>query len=81
MEISARTRKMSRVSRMPRANPDAMFQSYFSLLSFVEPYGKHDENGSQRDTVVASDGPGVENKPKKLKLKFGGIILFTQTQG
>ncbi|KAF7837723.1 putative INO80 complex subunit B-like region, Zinc finger, HIT-type, INO80 complex, subunit Ies2 [Senna tora] len=79
---STRTGKRSRASRRPRANPHAMFQSYFGLPSFVEPYGKDDENQNQnqQDIMVASDGSGAQNKLKKLKLKFGGVIHTIHTK-
>lgn len=66
-------RKRSRLSRQPRANSDALFQSYFGWLSLVEPFDKQKENENVRDAVVASDRLRTDNKLRKLKLKFGGI--------
>lgn len=70
---STMKRKRSRVSRRPRADSDALFQSYFGWLSHVEPSGNHTENENVGDAMIASDGLGTDNKLKKLKLKFGGV--------
>lgn len=59
--------------RKPRANSDAIFQSYFGCSSPVE-------NESVRDTVVVCDGLGTDNKLKKLKLKFGGVTHTIHTK-
>lgn len=66
-------RKRSCVLRKPRANSDAIFQSYFGCSSPVE-------NESVRDTVVVCDGLGTDNKLKKLKLKFGGVTHTIHTK-
>ncbi|XP_061349169.1 uncharacterized protein LOC133294504 [Gastrolobium bilobum] len=70
---STMKRKRTRVSRRPRANSDTLFQSYFDRLSLVEPFAKQADNENVRDTMVASDRLGTDNKLKKLKLKFGGV--------
>ncbi|TKY54231.1 hypothetical protein E2542_SST18637 [Spatholobus suberectus] len=67
-------RKRSRVSHQPLANADTEFQSYLGWLSLVEPLGKQAEKENVKDTMFgASAGLGTDNKPKKLKLKFGGV--------
>ncbi|XP_027331228.1 uncharacterized protein LOC113846788 [Abrus precatorius] len=73
-------KKRSRVSRRPRANADALFQCYFGWVPLEEPFGKQDENEKMRDTMVASGGLRTGNKPKKLKLKLGGVTHTIHTK-
>lgn len=70
---STMKRKRSSISRKPRANYDALFQSFSGWSSHAEPFRKHAENENLRDTVVASDGLATDYRPTKLKLKFGGV--------
>lgn len=76
-------KKRSTVSRRPRPDSQPLADSY-NLLPLSSPSligsGRSDVNRNLGGSVVVFDGLGSENKPKRLKLKVGGVIRTVHTK-